>query len=141
MHNETRTNQSISIDKLEMHAFITIWLFFGIVLEIVMLILTILEYTTTNNGSTLLLIVALSSSIAAIIGKVLLLKWHRIGFYILLATSLFTTIFYAIYTKGEYIQIGPIIGSCVMYAILNIKCNDIPYWEAMKIKNHSITTP
>ena len=140
--NHTEENPCMNVEKTpaepEMHAFIIIWLFFGIVIGIIQMLYATIDYVNFQEFyDTPLFVSGMICSALSIVGKVMLLNWHRSGFYLALIAAIATALYNGIYTGFEdiaAIDFTAFISVAILFAILNIKCNNIPYWEAMKIK-------
>lgn len=162
-----------SVEK-ERAGFITFWLWFGIVVNLISVPFTILQLNSVSNLGYLgielitqgvdvtpfvnsihtpqymLIGVTILSVILYIIGYALLLKWKKMGFFIIVIAALINVIVTLIcypMIREAYLSIGLIvdysmvkyttlIGSCssifILWMILRIKKNGVSCWSQLK---------
>lgn len=140
MQDKTSLKCERKTEEPEMHAFIILWLFFGIVMEIIQILYSTIEYVNYKElYETPLFVSGVICSILTIIGKAMLLNWHRSGFYLIISAVLATTVYNVTCIENENIEIvSPyiFISIVILFAVLNIKCNGITFWKAMQIKKN-----
>lgn len=123
------------IVQLKRHAFITFWLWFSCIINVVTMLpligfITYGEYILVSS-------VTLATIIASIAGLIMLIKWRKSGFYLIVISNiigLIPNIAFAGLSFSPMLIAQSTFRLLILYAILNIKKNDIPYWKAMDMR-------
>lgn len=115
------------------HGFITFWLWLLIIgnslLAIILFSSILMIKRNFPSDTFILLIVSAALCLINVVGFILLLLWQRIGFIIIAVITVFGSIF--AYTTAQTFPAG-LIGLIILWFVLNIKEDGIPYWDAME---------
>ena len=79
----------------------------------------------------------LATFIADIAGLIMLIKWRKSGFYLIVISSIIALIPIIAFAGLSFTPIliaQSAFQLLILHAILNIKKNGIPYWKAMDMK-------
>ena len=77
-------------------------------------------------------VVAASASLLALFGCVMLLKKKKAGFYLLLLVTFVNIITTLMSTGFGFILFAQPIGAVVLYFILKIRREGVPYWDRLE---------
>ena len=119
------------------HGFISFWLIFCLAGRSVMLIagiILLLQNISLYEGETLYLmldILLLLASAVGITGFAMLLKRKRIGFFLVIIETVTSILASAGIDGFNYTLVAPIIGVFILYAILQISTEGVPYWQTL----------
>lgn len=115
------------------NGFITFWLCLLIIGNFLLLInyfsSIIMSKSPFSSDDAFLLIVYGSLSFINIIGLILLFLWQRIGFIIIVVTTVFGSIF--IYLTTQTLPAN-LISLIILWFVLNFPKDGITYWDAME---------
>ena len=125
------------------HGFITFWLWFCTILNGLGTLLFIWALFLTDgilplaNSQLWLRILIVVSTAAVFVGYIMLLDWRKAGFFVILVSqivSIASLIIIAPFSPSysNYITIpSTILGLFVLYFILQLRHDNLPYWDAM----------
>lgn len=127
-----KTEKIIKKIELQRHGFITFWLFSMMIGNAILFFIRLFpkEAWGSDYPDSMVIysqILAIACPLT-IIGVIMLLMWKKNGFYVILFSSLYDGLL-VLFLFGSY-PIG-VLGVLVLYFILGISKNGIPYWEAM----------
>ena len=139
------TNNEIKLVNNEKtrHSFTTFWLYFGLIINSIFIILYFFFQNTIRNYIGLTSMRCMIAGVCSIIlglGYSLLLKWKKIGFWLIISVAVINIIIYCIIfsigTGKFYFEtdtiVGSIIGPIILFFILKIKKNDKSTWMQLK---------
>ena len=117
----------------ERSGFITFWLWFMVVGNILMAIISFFPKTMWGrNYPDEFVVPSIISGVFCIInviGTFMLLSWKKNGFTVIAVSAIMGGLFSFVTVKS--LPIG-IVGLVILWLILNIKKNGIPYWNVME---------
>lgn len=135
----TKCNNCGTIEPHKRHPFITFWLWLGAIINglltvgYFLLLFSSKGLWTATPEPTLVRLFWLVGSVGLLIGYIMLIKWKKNGFYIVLVVGILNIIT-TICTVGFAVSIiSSIIGLILLYGILNIKKDGVEYWLAMDL--------
>ncbi len=113
----------IAVEK-QRHGFITFWLWFMIVINI------IVGITNFASGMGMITILAGGLSIVNVINAILLLNWKKVGFWLFIVTAICACVlnFSLEMYSGAF---GAVAGVAILFGILQLKKNDVSCWSLM----------
>lgn len=123
---------------LARNKFVTFWIWLGIVVNAIATIgYFLLIFSSKGSFSAepeplYVRLLWLCTSAIVLTGYILLLKWHRIGFELIIVAVILSLF------AGGVSSIFSILGVIILYLILRIKKGDISYWDAMGIKSDRV---
>lgn len=125
--------------KIERHGFISFWLWFCTIMNGLMSVVYFLLLFSSKGLWTATpdpmwqRIATIFCSLLVLYGFIMLLGWKKQGFYIVLASQIICLPVTCITAPQTLLMniVSAIIGLGLLYAILQIKKNDMSYWEAM----------
>lgn len=120
--------------EIKRHLFISFWLWLGVVIS-GFVTLGYLGWFT-EIGFTCLLALWLAGCVLVLSGYIMLLRWNKMGFYILSGGCFFSMVLNIIINGFTLSIFIPIINVVILYFILHIKKNGVEYWEAMDMKRY-----
>lgn len=116
----------------ERNGFITFWLWVLIVGNVLMAIISFFPKTMWGKNypddSVIPSIVSGLFCIINVTGAFMLLSWKKRGFYLIALSAVIGGVFSFITVKS--LPVG-LVGLAILWSILNIKRNGIPYWDVM----------
>ncbi|MBQ9193754.1 MAG: hypothetical protein IJ156_08560 [Bacteroidales bacterium] len=125
------------------HGFISFWLWLCAIANGIMSIIYFLLLFSSKglwSGTPEPIWLRLSwlfSSLITLLGFVMLLEWRKTGFYVVLgvqsiglAIVLFASVFSNVGTTFPAI-ISTVAGIAILYGVLNLRHDGVPYWDAM----------
>ncbi|NLA25551.1 MAG: hypothetical protein GX879_11355, partial [Bacteroidales bacterium] len=91
-------------------------------------------FVSVLAGGGLIAVVALSMimSIAIVVFAFMLLKWKKIGFWGIVGATVLNVILNSIYFFSVNSLLTSLISIIVLYAVLQIKKNNVKAWEHLK---------
>lgn len=119
------------------HGFISFWLYLGLVVNIISVIVYFLLLFSSKGlwtgtpEPTWLRIAWLLQSAALVFGYYLLLKWRKSGFYLIAGMIVAGIIINILTSAISVATFFPIIPCVILYLILQIKKDDTSYWDLM----------
>lgn len=134
----TKCGSCGAIEPRGRHLFITIWLWFCTVINVLMTVVYfILLFSSIGLWSSTpeplaLRLLWLAISIAVVAGYVMLLKWNKSGYYVLGGVAVVNVIISLLVNGPTVAAFTPVVGILVLYGILQIKKDGVEYWEAME---------
>jgi len=129
-----------SLTKQERNKFITFWLWLGAVINVIFTIIYFLLLFSSKGlwsatpEPTWLRITWVLQSITLITGYAMLIKWKKFGFNILVAMSILSIILNLFTNEISIATFSPIVSIILLYYILQLKKNNITYWNAMDME-------
>lgn len=148
------------------HGFVTFWLYFGLVANIIGIIASVVSYQNlTNLGYTgmqlitsgvditpfseaihphvlVLQVVAVISGILMIVGYAMLLNWKKAGFWIITVTAIITAIIIVImmgYIKQDYALVGLTINWNPVTQLVVTPVSVFILWAILQLKKERIS--
>ncbi len=128
--------------QLKRNWFVTFWLWLGIIgstLGIIINVDILINLRKMSEGMpefTLTQLAIVVCSCLCLMGYIMLLLWKRAGFYTIVGANL-TSLGLTIMMIGTFpiaSFVGFIIGTLLLFGILNIRRNGISYWDAMELR-------
>jgi hypothetical protein len=109
---------------------LTTWIYIMMIINVGMafLALGMREYLQLSDGD---IIIQFLISIATIVCGILLLKWKKTGFYLILAVYLISVVINLIAGNGIYSFSGA-MGLLILWVLLNKKADNVSAWQQMK---------
>lgn len=123
--------------KQERNKFVSFWLWFGTIINVFFTIVYFLLLFSSRGlwsatpEPTWLRIIWVLQSIILITGYAMLIKWRKLGFYILVAMSILSIILNLFTNEISIASFSPIVSIILLYFVLQLKKNDVAYWDAM----------
>ena len=127
-------NCGITAD-IKRHPFVTFWLWLGVIINGFVTLGYIGWFA--EIGFTWLPIMWLAGCAFILSGYIMLLRWNKMGFYILSGACVFSMVINILISGFTLSIFTPIISVAILYFILHIKKDDIEYWNAMDMKHLS----
>lgn len=118
--------------EIKRHPFVTFWLWLGVIINGFVTLGYIGWFA--EIGFTWLPIMWLAGCVLILSGYIMLLRWDKMGFYILSGACVFSMVINIIISGFALSIFIPIISVAILYFILHIKKNGIEYWDAMDMK-------
>jgi len=123
--------------KQERNKFISFWLWLGVIINVIATIIYFLLLFSSRGlwsatpEPTWLRIIWVLQSIVLITGYTLLLKWRKIGFFIMAAMLVLNIILNVLASGISVATFSPIVSFMLLYFVLQLKKNNVSYWDAM----------
>lgn len=123
--------------KQERNKFISFWLWLGVIINVIATIIYFLLLFSSRGlwsatpEPTWLRIIWVLQSIVLITGYTLLLKWRKIGFFIMAAMLVINIILNVLASGISVATFSPIVSFMLLYFVLQLKKNNVSYWDAM----------
>lgn len=114
------------------HGFVSFWLIFmlvGNILALISLVFVLSSGTLGSDKVSMYFFIVLNC-ILNVIGLITLLKWKKIGFWLFLAGSVFSMLI-DLATGGSYILLF-LLGFAIFWAVLQIKENGVSCWSQLE---------
>lgn len=130
----TKCGSCGAIEPRGRHLFITIWLWFWTVINVLITVVYFLHlfFSIGTSEPLALRLLWLAISIAVVAGYVMLLKWNKSGYYVLGGVAVVNVIISLLVNGPTVAAFTPVVGILVLYGILQIKKDGVEYWEAME---------
>jgi RNA polymerase subunit RPABC4/transcription elongation factor Spt4 len=133
--NSRHVVNSVNIANRMRHGFTSFWLIFGIIICSItglfyLLLPNLLDELNIYMSPGLIAITGIAT-IVQVVGLIFLLKWKKIGFWIIIGVSAISLII-SLVNGGNALQIiGAIIGIAIYWGVLQIKKNGKTTWEQL----------
>ena len=118
------------------HGCITAWLYFCLVVTVLLIgaFFRLNAFLGEENAMPIsVIIVALAQSICCLIGYILLLRWRKIGFYLIAVSVVIGSVVSCVLLgEGMWTLIKDLISIPILYAVLQITTDGVPYWDSLK---------
>lgn len=129
-----------SSTKQKRNKFVSFWLWLGAIINVIFTIVYFLLLFSSKGlwsatpEPTWLRIIWVLQSITLITGYTMLIKWKKFGFYILVAMSILSIILNLFTSEISVATFSPIVSIALLYFVLQLKKDDIAYWDAMDME-------
>lgn len=129
-----------NLTKQERNKFVSFWLWLGAIINVIFTIIYLLLLFSSKGlwsatpEPTWLRITWMLQSIILLTGYIMLIKWKKLGFYILVAMSILSIILNLFVNEISVATFSPIVSIVLLYFVLQLKKNDVAYWVAMDMK-------
>ena len=135
------TDDEQEAPKPERHGFITFWLWLIAILNGVAGLVLLAGAAESGYYDSMVRVMIIFTGVLSLLhatGAGLLLAWKKAGFYLIICVAVLS-LFFSILTGvmyeawGETFRsiISSVVSPIILWFILNIKKNDVPYWELM----------
>lgn len=131
--SDVSKNSNLGITtEIKRHPFISFWLWLSVIINGFVTLGYIGWFA--EIGFTWQPIMWLAGCTLILSGYIMLLRWDKMGFYILSGACVFSMVINIIISGFALSMFIPIISIAILYFILHIKKNGIEYWDAMDMK-------
>lgn len=126
--------------KQKRNKFVSFWLWLGVIINVFFTIIYFLLLFSSKGlwsatpEPTWLRIIWVLQSVALITGYAMLIRWKKLGFYILFAMSILSIILNLLTSEITIASFSPIVSIVLLYCVLQLKKNDVAYWDAMDME-------
>ena len=121
--------------EIKRHTFISFWLWLSVIINGFVTLGYIGWFA--EIGFTWQPIMWLAGCAFILSGYIMLLRWNKMGFYILSGACVFSMVMNILISGFTLSIFTPIISVAILYFILHIKKDGIDYWNAMDLKRLS----